>query len=74
MSGKAIPFADLVDPKLGGTQAETWEIKFSNVLRAQQECFNENTYKIEKPVQFEDDVSLFLPTSERWHSDKNLLR
>jgi hypothetical protein len=57
MSGKAIPFADLVDPKLGGIQAETWEIKFSNVLRAQQECFNENTYKIEKPVQFEDDVS-----------------
>lgn len=57
MSGKAIPFADLVDPRLGGTQAETWEIKFSNVLRAQQECFNENTYKIEKPVQFEDDVS-----------------
>lgn len=59
MSGKAVPFADLVDLKLGGPQAETWELKFSNVLRAQQESFNEQTYKIEKPVRFEDDVSPF---------------
>lgn len=33
MSGKAVPFANLVDLKQ--SQGETWELKLSNVLRAQ---------------------------------------
>jgi len=55
MSGKAIPFANLVDLKQ--SQGETWELKLSNVLRAQSKVFDSETYKIEPPVLFEDDVS-----------------